>query len=210
MSDICCGVDEAGRGPVIGPMVMAIVCAEDELMSSIGAKDSKLLSPSARERIYNKIIEFSESVHFSIITSIKINEMMGIMTLNEIEEKVAVDLIGKYGKNRVFVDAFDVNEERLSLKLSKATGKVVISRHKGDVLFPVVSAASIIAKVVRDREIEEIRKKYGDFGSGYPSDPKTISFIRKSLKEGVDLTPIARIRWSTYTRIVNENKQSRF
>lgn len=209
MSEICCGMDEAGRGPVIGPMVMAIVCSEQEVMSSIGARDSKTLSPGSRENLFEKIKERSESVHFRIITSSEINEMMNIMTLNEIEEKFAIDLINESGENRVYVDAFDVNEQRLSKKLSSATGKDVICRHKGDVLFPVVSAASIIAKVIRDREIREIIQTYGEVGSGYPSDPKTIEFLRKSIRNGNDLKPIVRTKWSTYIRIMKEEKQRR-
>lgn len=209
MPEICCGIDEAGRGPVIGPMVMAIVCSDEETMSVIGARDSKTLSPNSRENLFVKIKERALSVNFRIVNPSEINEMMNIMTLNEIEEKVSINLIKEYGRNRIYVDAFDVNEQRLSMKLTSATGINVICKHKGDVLFPVVSAASIIAKVIRDREIREITRTYGDVGSGYPSDPKTIQFLKTSIREGRDLTPIIRNKWSTYLRIMKEEKQRR-
>ncbi len=206
----CGGLDEAGRGPVIGPMVMAIVESTDGTMSELGARDSKVLSASSRERLYEKIEKEAVSVNFKIITAADLNREMATKTLNVIEEQCAVSLIGSVKSKDIFVDAFDVNEGRLSAKLSGITGKSVVCRHRGDSLFPVVSAASIIAKVIRDREVREIEKKYGEIGSGYPSDPKTIKFLQRCRENGADITSIARTSWITYRRIFGSGKQTRF
>jgi ribonuclease HII len=207
---LCCGLDEAGRGPVIGPMVMALVCSDQETMSFTGARDSKILSPSNRERIFSVIMKEARGVSYKIISSTTINEMMEHMTLNSIEEEYAKMLIRESPYEHIYVDAFDVNEERLSRKLSESTGKKVICKHKGDSLYPVVSAASIIAKVTRDSEIEKLKKIYGDFGSGYPSDPKTINFLRASIESNVDISNIVRTGWSTYRNILSQVNQRRF
>lgn len=204
------GLDEAGRGPVIGPMVMAIVESTDETMSSLGVKDSKLLSPSSRERLYNKIRSEAAYVNYRIITASELNHEMQNRTLNVIEEDCALSLITNVQTDRVYVDAFDVNEDRLSLKLSEKTGKNVICRHKGDTLFPTVSAASIIAKVIRDQEVRKIEEKFGQIGSGYPSDPRTVAFLHRCKDRGVDITSVARTSWITYKRIFSSGKQMKF
>ena len=209
-SSVCGGLDEAGRGPVIGPMVMALVESTNEKMEQLGARDSKLLTSMSRERIYEEIMEKSEKVQYRIISANTINQMMEKTTINVIEETYAIELIRNSNSNIVYVDAFDVKEDRLSLKLSKMTEKSIICRHKADSIFPVVSAASIVAKVIRDREILKIEKKYGSIGSGYPSDERTISFLSRAISEGEDLSKIVRVRWSTYTRLVNQIKQKRF
>ncbi len=135
----------------------------------------------------------------------EINRLMDIQTLNEIEENAYASLILSHsGREKVYVDSFDVMPERLQEKLSSITKHEVICRHHADSLFPVVSAASIVAKVIRDREIRKLNEKYGNFGSGYPSDPRTVKFITDSLKNGLDISSMVRKHWSTYRRILSQ------
>ena len=107
----------------------------------------------------------------------------------------------------IFIDAVDVNEDRFResmLNLLDYTPRELISKHKADDLFPIVSAASIIAKDKRDSLIEEIKKKYGDFGSGYPSDKRTIDFLREWIRKNKKVPPFARKTWDTIRKIVND------
>ncbi|MCL4480269.1 MAG: ribonuclease HII [Candidatus Thermoplasmatota archaeon] len=208
--DLACGVDEAGRGPVIGPMVIAIVCGSNSAMKAAGARDSKILSPSSRERLYSEIERIANEISYRIITPDELNKRMENETLNEIEEDAYVSLILHANTStKVYVDSFDVLPERLEQKLSSMTNRVVVCRHRADSIFPVVSAASIIAKVVRDREILKLSEKYGDIGSGYPSDPRTIRFLTESLRNGTDISVIVRTHWSTYRRIMAEVRSGR-
>jgi ribonuclease H, mammalian HI/archaeal HII subfamily len=204
------GLDEAGRGPVIGPMVMAIVESTDSIMHSLGVKDSKLLSPSAREKLYERIQSEATYVNFKIITAEELNLEMQSKTLNVIEQECAVYLARNVKTNEIYVDAFDINEDRLSSLLSEKTGKIMICKHKGDVLFPTVSAASIIAKVIRDREVRKIGEKFGEIGSGYPADPKTVAFLHRCRENNIDITTIARTHWITYKRMFSSGRQMKF
>lgn len=195
-----CGIDEAGRGPVIGPMVMCIVCGDAEKLQQTGARDSKVLSPNSRAQIYSRIKKTAEVVETIVYDARQISEMMGRMTLNEIELQGAVQLLN-HAIYLTYVDSFDVDPGRLAQLLSRLSNKVVKCEHKADSIYPAVSAASVIAKVDRDRAIENMRKEYGNFGSGYPSDPRTIRFLEESLSRGKSLDPIVRTTWETFKRI---------
>lgn len=198
--NIVCGIDEAGRGPVIGPMVMSLVCGDGNILKNLGVKDSKLLSRRQREILYEKIMSVSTRIEHVVISAQDLNASMNVETLNEIELSHAVKLAGKAG-DKVVVDCFDVNEARASSRMSRESGKEVTCVHKADRDYAAVSAASIISKVIRDREIDRIVEKYGDVGSGYPSDPKTRAFLEESLAKGMDLSGIVRTHWKTYKDI---------
>lgn len=108
----------------------------------------------------------------------------------------------------IYIDAVDVIEKRFGdsiLNLLDYKPEEIISKHKADDLFPIVSAASIVAKDKRDTLIEEIKEKYGDFGSGYPSDKRTIDFLRMWIKENKKAPPFARKSWDTIKRIIAED-----
>lgn len=202
-----CGVDEAGRGPVIGPLVVSIVCADTGELQAIGAKDSKTLTSSSRERLDSLIRERSDLVYTRKISAVELNEMMDRINLNDIEEDAYSEVISKAPPDcTVYVDSFDVNEERLSRKLSSKTGRKVVCEHKADAKFPSVSAASIVSKVLRDRSIRKLEEEYGKIGSGYPSDPVTVKFLQSSIEKGVDLSGIARTHWKTYKNLYRKER----
>ena len=201
-----CGLDEAGRGPVIGPMVIAMVCGEADQIEAIGARDSKVLSPARREALYAVIKRIAESVTFSVVSVAEINAEMIYQTMNEIEHSRYLALIRK-ANYPVFVDAFDVDASRLENRLTKESGHEIHAMHRADSTFAVVSAASIVAKVERDNIIEELHREYGDFGSGYPSDPRTVVFLKKCISNKIDVSKIVRKEWSTWKKLVGGGSQ---
>ena len=204
-----CGVDEAGKGPVLGPMIIAIVSGDEDTLKKIGAKDSKALSHPSRLRIFELIKKEAGFMQWVKISSSELNREMEGETINKIEEGKVSELIKISPCSKIYVDSFDVNEERLSKLLSGMTGKEVICRHRADSQFYSVSAASIVAKVIRESEMDIIRKKYGNIGSGYPSDPTTIKFLENSIQNGIDITDIVRTHWKTYLNAVNSVRQKR-
>jgi ribonuclease HII len=129
------------------------------------------------------------------------------ITLNELEEKKMAEIIRKLKPSRIYIDAVDVNENRFKESILKRLDykpEELISKHKADDLFPIVSAASIIAKDKRDMLIEELKDSYGDFGSGYPSDRRTIDFLRIWIKDKKKAPPFARKTWDTIKKIIAE------
>ena len=202
-----CGIDEAGRGPVLGPMVISMVCGDQNLLLSMGVRDSQELSPGRREKIYSDIIKSGCSVHSEILTSVEINRLMKIKSLNEIEYDSVLRLV-KLANAPVFIDSFDTNERRLSERIFRETGREVVCKHRADSIFPAVMAASIVSKVRRDSIISDLHVRYGDFGSGYPSDPRTINFLRNSVTKGEDISEIVRTEWITYRKLIQENRKN--
>ena len=178
---LVCGVDEAGRGSMIGPLVVAAISIEksnvDEL-TALGVKDSKKLAPSARAYLYKKIINLVDDYAISKATPKAIDESVAQHHLNHLEAMHMAKVIKKLGPAVSYVDSCDVNPARFGREITKMskTGKIK-SYHHADSKFVVVSAASIIAKETRDRAIEKIGKLY-PIGSGYPSDGRTVKFVR--------------------------------
>ncbi len=182
------GIDDAGRGPVIGPLVIAGVLVDEDSLSelaSLGVKDSKLLSPRRREHLREEILEIVKKhsiVHLSpaeidrvVETGTKLNR------LNRLEARAMAEVIRNLKPDIAYVDASDVLAERFGQHIAQEVPFEVkiVSEHKADKTYPVVSAASILAKVERDSVIAELRQRYGDFGSGYVSDPKTVNFLKE-------------------------------
>jgi ribonuclease HII len=201
-----CGLDEAGRGPVIGPMVIAMVCGDSNKLAAAGARDSKILSPSRREALYDDINKIAESISVSLVSVESINSEMSHVTLNEIEHSRYLALIMK-AQYPVFVDAFDVDAARLQNRLSHESGHEIHALHRADSIYPIVSAASIVAKVERDNIIKDLHGEYGDFGSGYPSDPRTVAFLKKCIADQKDISKIVRKEWATWKNLVGGRAQ---
>jgi len=201
-----CGVDEAGRGSVMGPLVVGAVYAEDDApLKQLGVKDSKKLRPRIRERLFDEIIECSVDHCVVIISAEDIDRGRQKQSLNDIEMDMFHEAASKIPTVRVYADCPDVNEYGFSNALSvKLKNTVVIARHKADDTYPIVSAASIIAKVTRDRIIEDITKEFGeDVGSGYPSDPYTMEFIEKWIKQNGCSPKHTRNSWEPVKRMLS-------
>ncbi|MEZ0247775.1 MAG: ribonuclease HII [Thermoproteus sp.] len=171
------GIDEAGRGPVVGPMVVAIVAGDEEELKRIGAKDSKALSRSRREELYVDILAAAECINYVVIEPYIIDQRVRRRELNRLELEAAAQLIGLCDADLYYIDSPDPKPERFGAALRALSGREVVAMNKAERM-PSVAAASIIAKVVRDRLIDLLKAEMGDFGSGYPSDPKTISALR--------------------------------
>ena len=198
------GIDEAGKGPVIGSMYVAGVL-NFEGLDELGVKDSKRLTPPKREYQAERIEDATE-VYVVEMTASEIDESRKRRTLNEIMVERFSDVIAYFQPDRAIVDAADVKPERFAANLranyAKAGGGAIeiVSEFKADARYPLVSAASIVAKVHRDRSIRALGVVLGsEIGSGYPSDPKTVQFLKKLLKERnfEDIPPYVRKSWKT-------------
>jgi ribonuclease HII len=202
------GIDEAGRGCVIGPLcVGACTVFEKDLhrLKEAGAKDSKELSDSERKEIAGLILPFSESRVIEITPEEIDNE-----NLNTLELRAIAKLIDGSDCKEVFIDSISKNEKRVEEMISRMIKRKdvkITAKIKGDQIFPVVSAASIFAKNRREDVIANLREKWGDFGSGYSSDPKTNSYLRDFYKEKNFFPVIARKKWFTIERIQAEVEQ---
>ena len=200
---IVAGIEEAGRGPVIGPLVMAIASIhhKDEFkLKALGVKDSKMLTPLQRDRLFNEIKDLCE---YKII---KINPEeidkaveSDESNLNWLEADKSAILINKVKPDKVTLDCPSTNlkaYKQYVLKKLKYKPKIVVE-HKADEKYTIVAAASILAKVTSDNEIKKLKAKHGvNFGSGYPSDPLTIEFTR----ENFDKYPFFRKSWDTWQK----------
>ncbi|MGI5964308.1 MAG: ribonuclease HII [Candidatus Methanomethylophilaceae archaeon] len=195
-----CGIDEAGRGSVMGPLVVAIVRTDsDGDLMSMGVKDSKKLTPHRREVLYEKIFGNYET-EFLEVSAEEIDSLRKKMSLNEIELDMFAEAVGKLPSGLVYADCPDVNTSAFSSRLSRKCGNrfKIVAEHKADDKYPVVSAASIVAKVIRDRRIKEISEEFGEsVGSGYPSDRVTMDFIERWIKEKGVPPPNTRCSWES-------------
>ncbi|MEM4707578.1 MAG: ribonuclease HII [Candidatus Anstonellales archaeon] len=198
-----CGIDEAGRGPVIGPLVVCLAkCSEkhEKELNSLCKKDSKQLLPEERERIFDELKKFCD-FFVEIIPAEKINKLMDEMSLNDIEAEAMAELMKKVKCHNVIIDMPDKYEWVFRRRMEKFGVFKFEAEHKADENFPIVAAASICAKITRDREIEKLHKIVGDFGSGYPSDEKTVEFLRnkENLKKA---EKYIRKKWKTLESVL--------
>ena len=205
-----CGVDEAGRGSMLGPLVVAgisISKSKVNLLKKQGIRDSKKLSPKVRERLYKKIIQIVDDYYVVKIPPRTIDKSVSNHSLNHLEAKYMAKVISKLSPSTAFVDSCDVNSRKFGKEISKLTSNTKIrSYHHADSKFITVSAASILAKVSRDRAITRLRKKY-DIGSGYPSDPKTRVFVKKSIRKNQNLA-FLRKSWKPVQILMKKRKLS--
>ena len=199
------GVDEAGRGSVLGPMVIAGVIVPEKMekvLSRMGVKDSKRLTPNRRTILSRKLKKMFE-YDMIIITARQIDEMRAEgINLNEIEKNAMEELILRMKPERAIVDAVDVKAERFQENLRKDTGFDVIAEHKADDTYIQVGAASIIAKAERDAQIAEINKEFikqGGIGSGYPSDPTTKKFLENYTYD--EMPDFVRRSWNNVAKM---------
>ncbi len=210
------GIDEAGRGPVLGPMIVAMVIADEKALDKFkayGVKDSKKLSPYMREKLYAIIKEESRYVASLTIEPHEIDEAVfngHRLTVLEAEKMAAlinkVDVI-----DIIYIDAahIDANYFKNIIQSNLTRNMNIVCEHNADERYVSVSAASIIAKVERDKIIKKLKEMYGDFGSGYPSDQKTINFLKQWINTHDTLPPFARKSWSTIKKLLTNFHKSR-
>ncbi len=207
------GVDEAGRGCVIGPLVVAGVMLKAEHLPSLielGVKDSKLLTPKKREALYPEIIRLTQNHQTIKLLPYQIDKVVGsartLHKLNRLEAQTMAQIIEALKPDEAYVDAADTVEHRFGNHIREClkTKTRIISKHKADRIYPVVSAASIIAKVERDREIASLKVEYGNFGSGYLTDGKTMIFLRQLLEKNEDYPSFVRKSWKPAKKAKSE------
>lgn len=208
---IIAGVEEAGRGPVVGPMVMAI-CSIDKSkeakLKQLGVKDSKQLSKKKREYLVQKIKTLCD-VDLIILTPQDIDDALNSssMNLNLLEAVTTTRLIDRAKPDKVILDLPSNNAQKYvnSVKTNLKHDLEIIAEHKADVNYPIVSAASIVAKTVRDKEIEKLEVEIGKkIGSGYPSDPYTIKFLNENWNKHPE---VFRQTWKTYKKVKRKHGQ---
>jgi len=218
------GVDEAGRGPVLGPLVVAgfKLASEESVrhLNEIKVADSKKCTPARRNRLAIELKNMGE-YSIEILSASDIDEYRKIKTLNVIESELFGKVINKLNpdhESTIIVDSADANETTFKKNVEaqlEIHGAQIISEHKADDNYKIVAAASILAKTERDAQVEKIAKKLNkelslELGSGYPSDPFTVKFLENWIKEKGDLPPHTRRSWNTakklMQRIKNPNK----
>ena len=200
------GMDEAGRGPIVGPMVAAGVVADKESLEELrleGVRDSKLLEPGQRRRLLEEIL--SRACYVVIV--IHPPAVIDSVNLNRLEYETFSYIASRArllcpGLREVYADAVGP-PQRLAQALAKAAPAArIVVEPKADRRYTAVSAASIVAKVIRDEEIERLREAYGLRGSGYPTDPETLQWLREAYQRSPDKPPpIVRVTWGTLKRL---------
>ena len=204
------GIDDAGRGAVIGPLLIAGVLVDEKYLDKVtglGVKDSKLLSPRKRSLLAAEIIKTAKSYHTVSLTPAEIDEVVRtgrrLHRLNRLEAHAMAEVVRALKPDIAYVDASDVLPERYKEHIAAEVpfNVQIISEHKADKTYPIVSAASIIAKVKRDTAIASLRKQHGDLGSGYPSDPRTVEFLKKLIRTHGSYPEFVRKSWKPARRI---------
>jgi len=215
---IIVGLDEAGRGPVLGPLVMAALAVKEENIKKLewmGVKDSKKLSAQVREELFEQIREVVEDFRIEMIEpdAIDLSVNGEESNLNWLEADTSARMISELDPDTIIVDCPSPNikayKEYFASRLSKAVRDKaeLIVEHKADVNYIVASAASVVAKVIRDRHIEHLKTEIGvDFGSGYMSDPKTQEFLKNYYKTHPHMF---RRSWQSYKNVEDAQKQKK-
>ncbi len=205
------GIDEAGRGPVIGPLVIATVVVDEgniQKLENLGVKDSKKLSPRRRESLFNEIINVLDDYVIIELWPEEIDGRGGTMNEFEVENFVKALNSLKVKPDVLYIDAADVKEERFGELIREKLdfSPEIVAEHRADDKYLPVSAASILAKVTRDRAVEKLKEVYGEIGSGYPSDPRTRAFLEDYYRKHGSFPPIVRKSWKTLKKIEEKLK----
>ncbi len=217
-SKIIVGIDEAGRGPILGNMVMVAIAIDEEgekKLQWMGVKDSKLLSSSAREELFDRIREVIHDFRVEVIEpdAIDLSVREENSNLNWMEADTSARMVSEIAPDKAIIDCPSPNIEAYKNYFkNKLTPEVrdkveLVIEHKADFNYIAVAAASVIAKVIRDRSIEHLKSEIGiDFGSGYLSDPKTQDFL---LKYHDKYPELFRKSWTPYRELMEQKKQKR-
>lgn len=218
LSTLRLGVDEAGRGAVLGPLVISSVLLEsgdEEALHEMGVKDSKQMSPERRFQLYDEILKRtirSCSIHMSSLSIDK--QRKNGFSMNQIEENHMFQLLDKYSKDpvdEVVIDAFVSRKNRLFEETKRLfPNSLVRCEFHADANYGCVACASVVAKVERDRAMQSLSEEVGvDLGTGYPHDPLSIEYIRSYVREHGKAPVIARSSWITTQRILAEVRKEK-
>ena len=192
------GIDEAGRGAALGPMVVAIFAIDEDRiweLRRIGVRDSKALTRSARERIFERLMNLDAKRSYRKVEPSEIDAAVrsrGGRGLNALEVEVFRELIEEVRPQLVYIDSPYRNAKKVHELIGEVKGVRVVCEVRADAKYEVVSAASIVAKVIRDWSVSEIGA-----GSGYPSDPRTWRYLREVAIRGV-VPPHVRRSWRSF------------
>ena len=203
------GIDEAGRGPVIGPMIVAgVMINEDEEKLLEGSKDSKKLLHKKRLELDKKIKKNSTYKIIEVGPN-EIDEAVNskTMNLNWLEAHKQAEIINALKPDKAIIDCPSPNTKAFKNYLKNLLENKnieLIVEHKADEKYITSSAASILAKVRREEIMDEIKKKYGNTGPGYSSSPITQKFIKENWEKHPE---IFRHSWSTFKRLSQKEKQ---
>lgn len=210
--ELTLGIDDAGRGPVVGPMILAGCLINDKTekeFKKLGIKDSKDLTQKRREILAEKIKQKAETFEIIIISAPEIDQNSHNGTkLNEVEAIASASIINKinkgFSKIKIVVDCPSVSiikwTDFLKTKIKNLSNLEVSCEHKADKNHIAVAAASILAKCTREKEMTKIKELYGDsIGSGYCSDPATKKFLEKYASKHKD-KGIFRKTWITWQK----------
>jgi ribonuclease HII len=204
------GVDDAGRGAVIGPLVIAGVLIDEKdlpKLRELGVRDSKRLSPNRREQLAEEIKKLALKYHVIKLLPAEIDKVVEtgrkLHRLNRLEAQTMARIITVLKPDIAYVDASDVLADRFKNHIAEnlSFDVQIVSEHKADAKYPIVSAASILAKVKRDKAIAELQEKHGDLGCGYPTDPKTIEFLENWIQEFGFYPDFVRKSWKPAKRL---------
>lgn len=194
------GIDEAGRGPVIGPMVICGLLGDERtgrVLKELGVRDSKELTPAKREYLAKRIGQLARSILIKVSP-----EEIDRENLDEIEARKAVEIVRLLRPDRTYIDAPGKGGKHFAGLIERFGGDIsgMVIENRLDKTSPLVAGASILAKVARDAEIKELYKDYGIFGSGYPNR-RTRQFLEELYKRNKEFPSWVRKRWKTAKEI---------
>ena len=210
---LICGIDEARRGPVLSVMVMCGAMIEESdlpKLVKLKPKDSKLLTREEREELYPKLLSVLKYYKVIIMQSNEIDKAVhghDGLNLNKLEAKKQAEILNEFNPDKAIIDcpSNNINSYKNYLKKLLKNKKIELVLEHNAERYPLVAAASIIAKVTGDREVEKLKKQIGiDFGSGYMSDPKTVEFLKNNFEKYPELF---RKSWFPYQELVNKKFQ---
>lgn len=203
------GIDEAGRGCVLGDLVVGgfVVEGVDDLaLVAAGAGDSKAMTPARRLEVRTALVELGTADVRCIAA-----RAIDAGNLNTLEEDAIVALVREHRPDLVIIDALGHPSAlpRIQARLMDRVGPDIQARWilepKADANHPVVGAASVFAKTTRDALLDEVRAAWGEVGSGYPSDPKTKQWLAAWARTGKPWPDFVRTRWQTVTALSQQS-----
>ena len=207
-----CGIDEAGRGPVIGPMIITGAMIDEDkqpVLKELGVKDSKLIAPKKRDRIAAELPKYVK-YETIIVEPEEIDRYLEAdngTNLNWLEADKSIIILNKLKPDVAYIDSPSPNLKAYTAYIKeKVPGVEIHCEHKADANYLPAGAASIIAKAKREEIIAEMKKQYGDIGSGYPADPKTKAYLQHNWNKHPE---IFRQSWLSYKNVAKSRKQQK-